>query len=49
MRAKVCPKSHGDDPILAGATLGDWGRGVGLAVGALAMVIGLTALFGFPN
>jgi len=53
MRAKVCPKCHGKDPILAGASLGDWGKGFGttgliLVVGA-AVLIGLIAVFGFPN
>ena len=49
MRAKVCPKCHGEDPILAGATLGDWGKVLGLAAVALALMIGLIAVFGFPN
>ncbi len=49
MRAKVCPKCHGEDPILAGASLGDWGKGFGLAVVALAVMIGMIAVFGFPN
>ena len=49
MRAKVCPKCHGEDPILAGASLGDWGNAFGLAVVALAVMIGMIAVFGFPN
>lgn len=49
MRAKICPKCHGKDPILAGATIGDWGKGLGFAVVVLAVMIGLIAFFGFPS
>lgn len=49
MSAKICPKCHGKDPILAGATIGDWGKGLGFAVVVLAVMIGLVAFFGFPS
>ncbi|MGH1446917.1 MAG: hypothetical protein ACRBBO_12815 [Cognatishimia sp.] len=49
VRAKTCPKCNGEDPVLAGATLGDWGKGLGFAALALAAMVGLLVIFGFPN
>jgi len=49
IRAKICPKCNGEDPVLAGATLGDWGKGIGVAALALVVLVGLLAIFGFPS